>query len=215
MSAIHTSTFISCYSIAEGGSGRPVRHRCKYREYLRDASCPIPRPTRWRWKTNALLLRGGSIGSRLKTFNRLYSKGVLYHSVSYKREGGKQNSSICCYHDGVNLKFRQSTEVYRTKTFSVLKHCSVSGRCVLQQLADADNLGSFIFEVFPSDTVVAVPIEQLQGLCVYVTMQDCSFNYAITLPNHFDLEINTVLTHTCTYSLQSCMYSQSFVISNM
>ena len=47
----------------------------------------------------------GSIGSRLETFTRLFSNGVLYHSVSYKREGGKRNSSICRYHDGNGLKF--------------------------------------------------------------------------------------------------------------
>ena len=55
---------------------------------------------------------------------------------------------------------------------SLLKRFGVSGRNVLQQFSDADLLGSFVFEVFPTDTIVAVPIEQLQGVCVYVTIRD-------------------------------------------
>ena len=69
---------------------------------------------------------------------------------------------------------------------SLLKHFGISGRRVLQQFADADLLGSFVFEVFPSDTIVAVPVDQLQGVCVYVTMGDHPFNYVILQPNHFE-----------------------------
>ena len=121
----------------------------------------------------------GSIGSRLETFTRLFSNGVLYHSVSYKREGGKRNSSICCYHDGNGLKFLKSMVASPS---SLLKRFGVSGRRVLQQFSDADLLESFVFGC----SIVAVPIEQLQGVCVYVTIRDRPFNYAIVQPNHFE-----------------------------
>ena len=69
----------------------------------------------------------GSVGSRIETFSRLFCNGILYHSVTYKREGGKRNSSICCYHDGISLKFGEIQKFCRTtKTFAVLKSMAVS-----------------------------------------------------------------------------------------
>jgi hypothetical protein len=143
------------------------------------------------------LLSLGSVGSKVESFSRMFCNGVLYHTTSYKREGGKRNSSVCCYHDG-SLKFGEIQRFCRTtKTFaiiksmaaspsSLLKRCGISGRHVLQQFADADLLGSFVFEVFPPDTVVAVPIEQLQGVCVYMQMQNRPINYVTLQPNHFE-----------------------------
>lgn len=69
---------------------------------------------------------------------------------------------------------------------SLIRRCGTPGRRILQQFADADLLGTFIFEVLPPDTVAAVPIEQLQGVCVYVTLQDRPFDYVIMQPNHFE-----------------------------
>ena len=69
---------------------------------------------------------------------------------------------------------------------SLLKRSGDSGRSALQQFADVDLLKLFIFEVFPPDTVVAIPIEQLEGVCVYITLQDCPFHYVVVQPNHFE-----------------------------
>ena len=60
------------------------------------------------------------------------------------------------------------------------------GRQALQELAEVDLLSCFMHEVYPPSTTVAIPIDQLQSLCVCVILKDKLFNYVILQPNNFE-----------------------------
>ena len=141
----------------------------------------------------------GTVGPTVEIFSRLYHNGNLYHSVSYRREQGKRNSSVCCYHDeDHNLKFGEIQKFCRTTRAlvvlkqlrvtesSLLKRFGLPGRDVLQQYAEVDLLSSFIHEVSQPSNTIAIPIEQLKGLCVFIHLPHRSFDYVVLQPNSFE-----------------------------
>ena len=141
----------------------------------------------------------GTVGPAVEIFSRLYHNGSLYHSVAYRREQGKRNSSVCCYHDeDHNLMFGEIQKFCRTTRAlvvvkqhcvtesSLLKRFGLPGRDVLQQYAQVDLLSSFIHEVSQPGTTIAIPIEQLKGLCVFIHLPHRSFDYVVLQPTSFE-----------------------------
>ena len=93
-------------------------------------------------------------------------------------------------------------------TSSVLKRSGASGRRVLQQFADVDLLGSFVFEVYPSDTTVAIPAELLEDMCVYITVRNCPIHVTVQ-PIHFkQLYFNIVSVHAAFFIQIHFSYTQ-------
>ena len=140
----------------------------------------------------------GELPPKVETFYRLYHRGDLYYSTSYQKENGKRNCCVCCYRDEAgNMKFGQIQKFCQTTKFltimkvftmsssTFLRRAGNPGRRALQQYAEVDLLSSFMFEVYPPSTTLAIPIEQLQSRCVLVTNQGKNFDYIFLQPNNF------------------------------
>ena len=93
-------------------------------------------------------------------FFRLYHKGTLYYSANYGKEGGKRNSSVCCYQDsavqkvGIIKKFVVSSNSICLALItpfeissSLLKTLGNPGRDMLHTYSDLNFLSVFIFRV--------------------------------------------------------------------
>ena len=132
----------------------------------------------------------------VSTFTRLYYKGTLYHSMAYTRGQGKRNRCVCCFNGrfGVIQKFCIGTKIVALvkeleKTLSTLLQRSGNpGRHILREYAKVDILSEFIIEVEPSDSqpIVAISIDCLSRVCVYIQIPDCDFDYVAIQPNNFE-----------------------------
>lgn len=112
------------------------------------------------------------------SFYRLYHGDTLYHTVQYGRQGGKRNSTVCCYKDdgarkvGIIQKFALCSEsaLALINPFdvsgSLLKAVGNPGREILRNFSDVDLLSVFIIpvkkQVLP---LCAVPVTSLLCKC--------------------------------------------------
>ncbi len=137
-----------------------------------------------------------------QVYSRLYHNNALYHSTMYIRGQGKRNSCICSFRDidtnetkyGEIQKFcimsRNIALVRELKktSSSLLQRAGNPGRECLREYAVVNITSSFIIEVeTPStDAILAVPVELLHDVCVYVMLPGKNYAYIVRQPNNFE-----------------------------
>ncbi len=137
----------------------------------------------------------------VSTFDRLHLNGVLYHSVAYSRGQGKRNSCVCSFTQGTNecrfgviqkfcitVKNVAIVHEFTKSSSSLLQRAGNPGRQILKDYAEVDLLDSFVHEVkkYTKPAVVAVPLEDLGGVCVHVVIPNTNYDYVVQQPNCFE-----------------------------
>ena len=125
----------------------------------------------------------------------------MLYSVQYGREGGKRDSSVCCYIDqgveqfGIFQKFclcSSCPAIALIKPFqkaptSLLKSIGNPGRDILKSYIEIDLLSTFFVPVTKRFLpVLAVPLSQLLCKCVRVCCNDSSVDYVVKIPNNYE-----------------------------
>ena len=154
-----------------------------------------------REEQRAIRQLSGTASTQTLTFYRLYHQATMLYSVQYGREGGKRDSSVCCYVNqgveefGIIQKFclcSNCPAVALIKPFpkvstSLLKSIGNPGRDVLKSYAEIDVLSSFFVPVkrqlLP---VCAVPLSQLVCKCVRISRSDLSVDHVVKIPNNYE-----------------------------
>ena len=136
-----------------------------------------------------------------KSFSRIYHLGTLYHSTSYERGKGKRNSCVCCFltadglkHFGSIKRFVQIgshslalIEAFVPEDTSLLDTVGPPCRTILEDYAALNFVNIFFIKVAKYDRqLLAVPIFQIRGKCVFVDSPSFTCSYVITQPNKYD-----------------------------
>lgn len=140
----------------------------------------------------------GQLNTEVHSFDRLYHNNSLYHSVQYGREGGKRNSTVCCYREnhavqlGVIQRFAVTSESVGLALISpferstaYLKTIGNPGREVLKKYSEVDLLSVFVFPVKKALLPVCV-VPTASFICKCVLLNCTATDYVIKIPNNFE-----------------------------